>query len=834
MMQFKTMRPVKASKDFATASKIKNKVLNTSSFFKISLKNNNKALALALQAEKQKCMLLKMENSHLRKAEESICFDLATNKHKYRKLILILKNLYHSTQHHLNMVAELFPDSGLFEPSEEHIDLPTAPDKPTVEILPSVTPDPLEVSKDSTELNPEIQVGNLENNMSDVLPVLSRKLTMSNEKTDDEKRRSNQQALQMESAHLSNSLREDMTRLSAMCSQSGSNMKSLPCRLSSETSSAISNAETPAPSAEVNAPCDFIVVVPEKKVVLNTTMEMSQSNAAEIAIYHSAEEKALQKLKCKKKKKSNVVAPNPTNSSQGMNGVESVGEGQPEPSDTTSHTDKQAPESSNKHPKAKSPSKLTSRIPKMVNSKVGSHQKIKITQSAMDSGDFVCPALADNVMGHDIVSFKPNEYEKLATEKDFSEQTRSNITYRKSRKKNKRGSSTTSMTSMLPPPLDQENGGSTVDHNVGTNNFQSAELEEQSHPTGGYEAHVNTESSKSQGHPKSRCRETFIVSGDHIAHIREEPGLLSNNKDSTRDVKESLESYATRDGESVVAMPSSCKRPWVSTQEPRSQDDMQPLEEFLVARDEFQKPKKARKEVLSRSRRKKSQQSNDSSDHAKDKKKNKQCHGNGVCPEKDIAYLPEPTDSPLCNDVAFLADPDLHGEDNDILKSNSRADRNSKWYRKTSKLPPPGNSKRNLRRTFIVSELEMPTMNNTTILSKEMAADDAGDGEGEAPRQHLGDLLNDEMPPWLNISIADTEPSSVTCSPNQHTSKGQQVMDETALIIPVSSPAGRVLTSVTNTFTNPDKDNQGRSRRCRGKVSYKEPSLNRKMRRVDK
>lgn len=39
--------------------------------------------------------------------------------------------------------------------------------------------------------------------------------------------------------------------------------------------------------------------------------------------------------------------------------------------------------------------------------------------------------------------------------------------------------------------------------------------------------------------------------------------------------------------------------------------------------------------------------------------------------------------------------------------------------------------------------------------------------------------------------------------------------------------ASRALMSVTNTIANPDKENQGRSRRCKGVVSYKEPSLHR-------
>lgn len=60
---------------------------DTSSFFKVSLKTNNKALALAVQAEKQKSMQLQTENLHLRREVQSACFDLATKKHNYRKLV---------------------------------------------------------------------------------------------------------------------------------------------------------------------------------------------------------------------------------------------------------------------------------------------------------------------------------------------------------------------------------------------------------------------------------------------------------------------------------------------------------------------------------------------------------------------------------------------------------------------------------------------------------------------------------------------------------------------------------------------------------------------------
>ncbi|MEQ2218899.1 hypothetical protein XENOCAPTIV_009675 [Xenoophorus captivus] len=112
MFPMKMMTPSKPSKQTsAMASKIKNKILNTSSFFKVSLKNNNKALALALQAQKEKSRQLEMEVVYLQKQVEALCFELATKKYKQRKLLLILKNLHSNTLQHLNMAAELVSDN---------------------------------------------------------------------------------------------------------------------------------------------------------------------------------------------------------------------------------------------------------------------------------------------------------------------------------------------------------------------------------------------------------------------------------------------------------------------------------------------------------------------------------------------------------------------------------------------------------------------------------------------------------------------------------------------------------------------------------------------------
>uniref|UniRef100_A0A3Q3WGS5 Uncharacterized protein n=1 Tax=Mola mola TaxID=94237 RepID=A0A3Q3WGS5_MOLML len=74
----------------ASASKIKNKILNTSSFFKVSLKTNNTALARALEAQKERSRQLEQEVAYLQKQIEALCFELAIKKYKHRKMVGLL------------------------------------------------------------------------------------------------------------------------------------------------------------------------------------------------------------------------------------------------------------------------------------------------------------------------------------------------------------------------------------------------------------------------------------------------------------------------------------------------------------------------------------------------------------------------------------------------------------------------------------------------------------------------------------------------------------------------------------------------------------------------
>ncbi|XP_062312848.1 uncharacterized protein sgo2 isoform X2 [Osmerus eperlanus] len=119
----KKLMSLKTSKQTSTvASKIKNKILNTSSFFKVSLKTNNKALALALVAQKEKSRQMEVENVHLQKQNEALYFDLAVRRHKHKKLVLILKDLHRSTLDNLEKALDLFSDyDAVPEPSNDLI-----------------------------------------------------------------------------------------------------------------------------------------------------------------------------------------------------------------------------------------------------------------------------------------------------------------------------------------------------------------------------------------------------------------------------------------------------------------------------------------------------------------------------------------------------------------------------------------------------------------------------------------------------------------------------------------------------------------------------------------
>ncbi|XP_076841532.1 uncharacterized protein sgo2 [Brachyhypopomus gauderio] len=90
-----------------TAAKIKTKIHNTSSFFKLSLKTNNKALALALAAQKQRTRQLETDILHLQRDVQSVRFDLAIERHKNKHMFAILKEFYDTSANCMAKAVDL-------------------------------------------------------------------------------------------------------------------------------------------------------------------------------------------------------------------------------------------------------------------------------------------------------------------------------------------------------------------------------------------------------------------------------------------------------------------------------------------------------------------------------------------------------------------------------------------------------------------------------------------------------------------------------------------------------------------------------------------------------
>ncbi|XP_034780272.1 shugoshin 2-like isoform X1 [Acipenser ruthenus] len=99
---------LKAAKlNTSLALKIKTKILNNSSIVHTSMKINNKALALALSAQKEKCKLLEQEMIKLQKEAVMLYVQNASYSHRQNHLLSLLKELQQSTHERLDAAVQM-------------------------------------------------------------------------------------------------------------------------------------------------------------------------------------------------------------------------------------------------------------------------------------------------------------------------------------------------------------------------------------------------------------------------------------------------------------------------------------------------------------------------------------------------------------------------------------------------------------------------------------------------------------------------------------------------------------------------------------------------------
>ncbi|XP_034059596.1 uncharacterized protein si:dkey-57a22.11 isoform X3 [Gymnodraco acuticeps] len=915
MRTMASLKPSKLTSATVTASKIKHKILNTSSFFKISLKTNNKALAVALEVQKERSRELEMDIVHYQKQVEALCFELATKKYKQRKLLLILDTLRSNTLEHLDMVDELFSDGDKVAEDNKTlscginnenllVESPTDEQPPQPEMAqPMLCP----FQKEPADLPEKKPISNVAN----ILNRPRKSTDAFNDIRDPEKRRSSLlvQIPQRGKSHPSSSLWEEVESLSIMFSQPGIDMKSIPCLQKTQPPSAVSTCEKPNPSLPDDVPLEQDSKQ-EKTVLLNTSMEITVSDSAEIVVVETkAKRKARSvKPKAKKDKEQAFVSSVAENPQVKISADLKRSEVQSSPTGTLLQTEGPAlhdviePDNIELPlPKTLGGSGNTSRIPRLNKFEPGNHkkmvkdkQKSRDHESKTDSNGIGVSDLDDYFTDPD---FENSKACKSVPEKETAEiERRSRVTCRTSRVKSRSGSSANRKTfvafPLLPCESESESNQSTL---------QQAHIEvEEEERHGKYEACNEqeppeqfpfcadevTQSEFSEPQCKIRritqrvkCRGTFVVSvaRESIFSIGVSPevsaleqDLMPSTETSTCGTEEpatvmdagvdlnNSESNQHREEDLIKETPSSCKHPWRATMDREAlqedfscNDDLEvlALDQERTSASEVQISKKARREGKSKSTKKKVQREKRVDNLSKRKKKDKR-----ISFQNEVCYLEDGGDAshhrgdgvPERNEEQLddLQMADLHSHINesddsfgdlfDSKPSESKFGmaRNPKWCRRTSTAAHTSTGGRKPQETMIVyrrKTQDIVTLKNkrTTHVLNNL------DTREEAVRQDVGNLLMDEMPPWMDVNVLDdTEIDSLLATPRRKTSV--RAAKESPAVTAKPSLAGGVLTSLTNTIATPEHENGGRSRRGKGVVNYKEPTINGKIRRGDK
>ncbi|XP_029935891.1 uncharacterized protein sgo2 [Myripristis murdjan] len=988
MLEGKKMKPSKVStQTSAAASKIKNKMLNTSSFFKVSLKTNNKDLALALQVQKERSRQLEMESMYLKKQVEALCFELAARRYKHRKLLLILKELRSNTLHHLGMVADLFSsDSDLAELSddcnrpsvgtkEDDIQMERLADQ--VPVQPKLSRDEISPTKHTTVDSPE------KNTLTNLLSIQSRPSKTSDSCEDCKNNTEIHlgpeiQVLQTQTYRQSNSLRDQVERLSKIFSQSLGDIDPVPCLQNSHIPSVVNSSDKSQPSISdgSNHPRRSVLATElehdngQKTVLLNATMDMTIGDAAEIITVETKGKKISNSCKLKKKKNTHakdVAAVKAAKEDKGNKEQASAAEVpqakssedsrqteiQCAPTATLSETENSTQEAfTDTEVSEFQPAKLqvrthiTSRIPKLKKSEAGKCQTTleenskssEPTESMSQGHNSVSHEKDDYFMDPEIQRFTAKESSKSSSEKDTLEEAKPKSKCQKISFISKKEQTITRKTFVISrdlpshervmsitcsesqqsrtgighqnPDLEEEHGGKyesfqdqqSHDEILACADDRVTQLDSErvhrlslsgSKPQG----KTQTPTNSGRNH-KTRCRGTFVVSvtRQSSSSNREssevgaaEPVFTATEykcmAEESQEVTDTslvwrLSEPGHSDTDPVKETQSSCKRPWGATQDQeatpedfcsKNNHEILPLDNGSTTTTEFQRPKKARREKTGRISKKTAPQTEESVEPLNDKKKKNKKHSQrtqGFMSQDGACSLQDSSDTIILQgrateisdhrtnkgEVNVLQVADLCEEDENFehsygspfSNSKHRMSQKPKQHRETNKLHTPtqatnpSDRSRLKRETFVVSACKsQDSVSFTTSFrasNVSSAYSHTADAGGEAVHQSVGDLLMDEMPPWvaMDVSAAGTELDYPASSPKRVTSGRVAVYEEPAETTAEASPAGKVLTSLTNTITTTDDGGTGRTRRRNANVSYKEPPLNCKMRRGDK
>ncbi|XP_015224889.1 PREDICTED: shugoshin-like 2 [Cyprinodon variegatus] len=766
MLPMKTMTPLKLSKQNSVlASKIKNKILNTSSFFKVSLKTNNKALALALQAQKERSRQLEMQVMDLQKQVDTLCFKLATNKYKHRKLLLILKDFHSNTLQHLDMVEELVSDQdsprvsdGSDTSTHETQEKDAASWRNAQLVLqPEISRISLRPNKNS-----EARARVLEKNGSeDVSGVLSKTPDLLYGNKDAENFASLSCRVEAPPPAAcrpssSSSLRSEVERLSRAFSQPSLENNAVLCPQNNPTW-----INSPSVSGDINVPSGSALEdepqfkQPDNTVLLSTSMEITLTKAAEIITVES---------------KANARSPQERGSATDVQ----KGLNQTSPAKISTQVSEQpAGDKDPDIPTHQLTKKLlrngkTSRIPKL-----GNQQK-----ASTDSCDPAKKQVDDYFSDHKVISSKDGGDESREGSAGF------NVTYRRSKSKVKRRSAAVKNSPSASVLLSSHDDNQSRQSRLETvQNEEEAERGEPLHGCGFYLEEVGCSELVENQPPdngrekqnKRRCRGTFVISV-----CRDSSSLPDVDHDPILPAGLRCDAQGAPDAAAPSAEPEtsrSSKRPLgeISENNPKALQ----ADQHGCSSSEYRKPKKPRREEEEGSRKKKSAEVSD--DKKKTKKSSREVSSD-VEPVPDPACRADPSFYRLYSSDMWRGEEDfqmLPSQEKDISEdlhdpklSKSTTDckpqRKTKPHAATKARNPREKPARCRRTTTGNSKGSSLSGKRTSIVTEERA------------RQNVEDLLMDIPPPWLfeDISIVSAESDSLPSSPARSLSSRSVVSEE--------------------------------------------------------